>query len=169
MNFGIIYGISAFGLAQRLNVSRREAADLIESYFAQYPGIKGFMERAIESAREKGYAETLLKRRRPLPDIKSRNGTARQAAERNAVNSPVQGSAADLIKLAMVRVGRELAERKLKTKLVLQIHDELLLDAPKEEAEEVAALVKNAMETAITLEVPLEVSVGMGRNWLEAH
>lgn len=169
VNFGIIYGISAFGLAQRLNVSRREAADLIESYFAQYPGIKGFMERAIESAREKGYAETLLKRRRPLPDIKSRNGTARQAAERNAVNSPVQGSAADLIKLAMVRVGRELAERKLKTKLVLQIHDELLLDAPKEEAEEVAALVKNAMETAITLEVPLEVSVGMGRNWLEAH
>ncbi len=169
VNFGIIYGISAFGLAQRLNVSRKAAADLIETYFAQYPDIKTFMTKAIEDAREKGYAETLMGRRRPLPDIRSRNATARQAAERNAINTPVQGSAADLIKLAMIRMHDELKARHLKTRMVLQIHDELLFDAPLEEADTVCALARDVMAHAMEIGVPLEVSVGTGRNWLEAH
>jgi DNA polymerase-1 len=169
VNFGIIYGISAFGLSQRLNVPRKQAAELIETYFAQYPGVKAFMDQAIADAREKGYAETLLGRRRFLRDIASRNNTSRQAAERNAINTPVQGSAADLIKLAMVRVHRELKQRRLKTKMVLQIHDELLFDVPKDEVGRVRDLVKAAMTTVLDIGVPLEVSIGVGDNWLEAH
>lgn len=169
VNFGIIYGISAFGLAQRLNVSRKMAAELIDTYFIQYPGVKRFMEQSIETAREKGYASTLLGRHRPLPDIHSRNATARQAAERNAINTPVQGSAAELIKLAMIRVHTELKRRNLKTKMVLQIHDELLFDTPIEEVEEVKALTREAMVNALDIGVPLEVSIGQGKNWLEAH
>jgi DNA polymerase-1 len=169
VNFGIIYGISAFGLSQRLNVPRRQAAELIETYFQQYPGVKTYMDRAIAEAREKGFAQTLLGRRRFLRDITSRNATSRQAAERNAINSPVQGTAADLIKLAMVRVHRELKQRRLKTRMVLQIHDELLFDVPKEEVGEVRDLVKQAMTTVLDIGVPLEVSVGVGDTWLEAH
>ncbi len=169
VNFGIIYGISAFGLSQRLGVPRREAADLIESYFREYPGIKAFMEKAVADAREKGYAETVLGRRRPLRDISSRNATVRQAAERNAINTPVQGSAADLIKIAMVRVHRALREAGLKTKLVLQIHDELLLDMPREEEPQVRAIVHDAMVNALDFGVPLEVEIGVGGSWLEAH
>jgi len=169
VNFGIIYGISAFGLSQRLNVPRKQAAELIETYFAQYPGVKSYMDRAIADAREKGYAETLLGRRRFLRDIVSRNNTSRQAAERNAINTPVQGSAADLIKLAMVRVHRELKQHRLKTRMVLQIHDELLFDVPKDEVGAVRDLVKQAMTTVLDIGVPLEVSVGVGDTWLEAH
>ncbi len=169
VNFGIIYGISAFGLSQRLNVPRKQAAELIETYFTQYPGVKAYMDQAIADARAKGYSQTLLGRRRFLRDIDSRNATSRQAAERNAINSPVQGSAADLIKLAMVRVHRELKQRRLKTKMVLQIHDELLFDVPKTEVGTVRDLVKQAMTTVLDIGVPLEVSIGMGDTWLEAH
>jgi DNA polymerase-1 len=169
VNFGIIYGISAFGLSQRLNVPRRQAADLIETYFAQYPGVKAYMDKAIADAREKGYAQTLLGRRRFLRDIASRNNTSRQAAERNAINTPVQGTAADLIKLAMVRVHRELAERRLNARMVLQIHDELLFDVPKDEVGAVRDLVKQAMTTVLDIGVPLDVSIGIGDTWLEAH
>jgi len=169
VNFGIIYGISAFGLSQRLNVPRKQAAELIETYFIQYPGVKKYMDKAIQDARDTGYAETLLGRRRFLRDINSRNATSRQSAERNAINTPVQGSAADLIKLAMVRVHRELSERCLKTKMVLQIHDELLFDVPREEVDTVRTLVRNAMTSVIDLGVPLEVSIGTGDTWLSAH
>jgi len=169
VNFGIIYGISAFGLSQRLGVPRRQAAELIDTYFAQYPGVKTYMDRVIADARAKGYAATLLGRRRFLRDIASRNATSRQAAERNAINTPVQGTAADLIKLAMVRVHRELAERRLRTRMVLQIHDELLFDVPKAEVGEVRDLVKRAMTTVLEIGVPLDVSVGVGDTWLEAH
>jgi len=169
VNFGIIYGISAFGLSQRLNVPRKQAAELIDTYFVQYPGVKKYMEEAVAVARKNGFAQTLLGRRRFLRDIASRNNTSRQSAERNAINTPVQGSAADLIKLAMVRVHKELKQRRLKTKMVLQIHDELLFDVPRDEVELAGDLVKRAMTTVLDIGVPLEVSVGVGDTWLEAH
>ena len=169
VNFGIIYGISAFGLSQRLDVPRKQAAELIETYFMQYPGIKAYMEKAIADAREKGYAQTLLGRRRFLRDIDSRNGTSRASAERNAINTPVQGTAADLIKLAMVRVHRELKEQRLKARMVLQIHDELLFDVPRSEVETVRELTRRAMTTVLDIGVPLDVSIGVGDTWLEAH
>ncbi len=169
VNFGIIYGISAFGLSQRLMIPRREAADLITAYFEHYPTIKKFMETSIAKARECGYAVTMLGRRRTLRDINSRNATVRQSAERDAINTPVQGTAADLIKLAMVKVDRALKAAGLKTKMILQIHDELLFDAPIEEAEKVKDIVKREMEGAMDIGIPLEVGIGMGKNWLEAH
>ena len=169
VNFGIIYGISAFGLSQRLKVPRKEAADLIETYFKLYPSIKEFMGRAIAKAREKGYAETVLGRRRPLRDINSRNATARQAAERDAINTPIQGSAADLIKIAMVRVDRAIKAENLRAKMVLQIHDELVFDCPKDETERLKEIVRREMSTALDFGVPLEVGIGEGANWLEAH
>jgi len=169
VSFGIIYGISAFGLAQRLGIARHQADGLIKAYFEMFPGVRRFMDETIERARRDGFVATLLGRRRPLRDIASRNATVRAAAERNAVNTPVQGSAADLVKLAMVRVHAALRERSLRSRLVLQIHDELLLDCPKGEVAEVSALVKEAMENAIPLAVPLKVDVGSGPNWLAAH
>ena len=169
VNFGIIYGISAFGLSQRLKVPRKEAADLIETYFKLYPSIKEFMGRAIAKAREKGYAETVLGRRRTLRDINSRNATARQAAERDAINTPIQGSAADLIKIAMVRVDRAIKAENLRAKMVLQIHDELVFDCPKDETERLKEIVRREMSTALDFGVPLEVGIGEGANWLEAH
>ena len=169
VNFGIIYGISAFGLSQRLQVPRREAADLIETYFRLYPKIRAFMDTAIAKARETGYAVTALGRRRTLRDISSRNATARQAAERDAINTPVQGTAADLIKIAMVKVDRAFKAEGLRTKMILQIHDELLFDTPRDEVERVKEVVKREMEGAMDLGVPLDVSVGAGANWLEAH
>ena len=169
VNFGIIYGISAFGLSQRLKVPRKEAADLIEAYFKLYPRVKDFMQTAIDAARAKGYAETVLGRRRTLRDISSRNATARQAAERDAINTPIQGSAADLIKLAMVNVDRALKAACLRTKMVLQIHDELLFDVPLDEVETVKEIVKREMSSAYDFGVPLEVGIGVGANWLEAH
>lgn len=169
VNFGIIYGISAFGLSQRLHVPRKEAAALIETYFKLYPKVRDFMESAIAMAREKGYATTILGRRRTLRDINSRNATARQSAERDAINTPIQGSAADLIKVAMVRIGRALRESGLRTKMVLQIHDELVFDAPKEEVDRVTEIVRREMTTAIDFGVHLDVGIGVGPNWLEAH
>ena len=169
VSFGIIYGISAFGLAQRLGIARHQADGLIKAYFEMFPGVRRFMDETIERARRDGFVATLLGRRRPLRDIASRNATVRAAAERNAVNTPVQGSAADLVKLAMVRVHAALRERSLRSRLVLQIHDELLLDCPKGEVAEVSALVKEAMENAIPLAVPLKVDVGSGPDWLAAH
>ena len=169
VNFGIIYGISAFGLAQRLQVARKEAAGLIDTYFKLYPKIRAFMDTSIAKARDAGYAVTALGRRRTLRDIASRNATARQGAERDAINTPVQGTAADLIKLAMVRVDRALKAANLQAKMILQIHDELLFDVPKNEVEQVKEIVKREMEGAMSLGVPLEVSVGVGANWLDAH
>ena len=169
VNFGIIYGISAFGLSQRLKVPRKEAADLIDTYFRLYPKVKDFMEAAIAKAREKGYAETVLGRRRTLRDINSRNATARQAAERDAINTPIQGSAADLIKIAMVRTDRALKAENLRAKMVLQIHDELVFDCPKSEAERVKEIVRREMTAAYDFGVPLEVGIGEGPNWLDAH
>ena len=169
VNFGIIYGISAFGLSQRLKVPRREAADLIDTYFRLYPSVKTYMERAIADARAKGYAETVLGRRRTLRDINSRNATARQAAERDAINTPIQGSAADLIKVAMVKVDRALKAANLRTKMVLQIHDELVFDTPREEVEQVRDIVRREMTTALDFGVPLDVGIGVGPDWLAAH
>ncbi len=169
VNFGIIYGISAFGLSQRLKVSRKEAANLIETYFKLYPKVKAFMNAAIEKAREKGYAETILGRRRTLRDINSRNATARQGAERDAINTPIQGSAADLIKVAMVNIDKALRAAHLRTRCVLQIHDELLFDTPRDEVERVKEIVREEMIHAIDFGVPLEVGIGEGENWLAAH
>ena len=169
VNFGIIYGISAFGLSQRLKIPRKEAAALIDTYFKLYPKVRAYMEKSIAAAREKGYAETILGRRRTLRDINSLNATARQAAERDAINTPVQGSAADLVKVAMVRVAKALREKKMRTKLVLQIHDELLFDAPLDEVEKVEEIARREMSGAIDFGVPLEIGIGSGANWLEAH
>ena len=169
VNFGIIYGISAFGLSQRLKVPRKEAADLIETYFKLYPKIKEYMESAIAAAREKGYAETVLGRRRTLRDINSRNATARAGAERDAINTPIQGSAADLIKVAMVKVDRAIKAEGLRSKMVLQIHDELVFDAPLDEVERLKEIVRREMTGALDFGVPLDVGIGVGPNWLEAH
>ena len=169
VNFGIIYGISAFGLAQRLKITRGEAAELIETYFRLYPAVRKYMDDAVAKARDTGYAVTLNGRRRFLRDINSRNATARMAAERDAINTPVQGTAADLIKLAMVRVSRALKAAGLKARMVLQIHDELLFDVPRDEVEKVKEIAVREMTGAMDVGVPLEVSVGVGSNWLEAH
>ena len=169
VNFGIIYGISAFGLSQRLGVSRKEAADLIETYFRLYPKIRAYMESSVAAAREKGYATTILGRRRTLRDINSRNATARQSAERDAMNTPIQGSAADLIKVAMVRVDRAFKAERLRAKMVLQIHDELVFDVPLDEVEHLKEIVRREMTGALDFGVPLEVGIGVGRNWLDAH
>ena len=169
VNFGIIYGISAFGLSEQLGISRKEATSLIEEYFAQYPDIKHYIESNITFAREHGYAQTLLGRRRYLPDINSRNGSARSFAERNAVNMPIQGTSADMIKLAMIRIYNEFNRCGLKSKMILQVHDELVFDCYKPEEEQVRDIVKKAMLEALPLSIPIEVGIDVGDNWLEAH
>jgi DNA polymerase-1 len=169
VNFGIIYGISAFGLSQRLKIPRKDAAALIDTYFRLYPGVRAYMDKAVADARGKGYAETILGRRRTLHDIASRNATARAAAERDAINTPIQGSAADLIKTAMVNVERALRAANLNARMVLQIHDELVFDTPRGEVDAVTAIVREEMTRAIDFGVPLEVGIGVGDNWLEAH
>ena len=169
VNFGIIYGISAFGLSQRIDISRKEAKNIIDSYFEKFPGIKTYMDKSIENAREHGYVETILGRRRYLRDIHSANATVRGFAERNAINSPIQGSAADIIKLAMIDVDQKLREGNWKSKMLLQVHDELVFDAHKDEVDKLTALVKSSMENAYKMEVPLEVDANTGSNWLEAH
>ena len=168
-NFGIMYGISSFGLAQRLHLSRSAAKELIDGYFAAFPAIRSFIDDSIAFARENGYVETLFGRRRYLPDISARNATVRALAERNAVNAPIQGTSADIIKLAMIGVARRLKESGLKSRMVLQIHDELLFEAPAAEVPELSALVKDVMENVIELTVPLTVECSAGNNWLEAH
>ncbi len=169
VNFGIIYGISAFGLSQRIDISRKEAKNIIDSYFEKFPGIKTYMDKSIENAREHGYVETILGRRRYLRDIHSANATVRGFAERNAINSPIQGSAADIIKLAMIDVDQKLREGNWKSKMLLQVHDELVFDAHKDEVDKLTTLVKSSMENAYKMEVPLEVDANTGSNWLEAH
>ena len=169
INFGIVYGISPFGLAEQLDIPRKEAAALIEEYFAQYPSIKQYIDGNIEFAREHGYAQTLLGRRRYLYDINSRNTGLRQFAERNAVNMPIQGTSADMIKIAMIRIHRQLNELNMKTKMILQVHDELVFDVYKPELEQVKEIVKYEMEHALPLSIPVEVGIDVGNNWLEAH
>jgi DNA polymerase-1 len=169
INYGIIYGISAFGLAQRMGISRHEAAAIIEQYFKQYPSIKDYINRTIEFAHKNGYVETLMGRRRYLRDINSRNATTRGSEERNAINAPIQGTAADMIKIAMSNIYKELVERELKTKMILQVHDELVFDLYKEEKDEVIPIVEQKMKAAIPMRVPIVVEVGIGTNWLEAH
>lgn len=168
-NFGIIYGISAFGLSQRLDIPRKEASELIGEYFRHYPAIAEYMERTKEEAREKGYVSTIFGRRRYIKDINSRNATVRGFAERNAINAPIQGSAADIIKIAMNRVAAALKEGGYRTQMILQVHDELVFDAPAEEASAVMDLVRRQMESVVDLPVPLTVECGSGANWLEAH
>jgi DNA polymerase-1 len=168
-NFGIMYGISAFGLAQRLQLPRSEAKQIIDGYFATFPAISDFIGKTLASARETGYVETLFGRRRYIPDINAKNGSLRAIAERNAVNAPIQGSSADIIKLAMIRVAARLQERGMRSRMVLQIHDELLFETPPEEVEALQALVVAEMEHVIALSIPLTVECSYGKNWLEAH
>ena len=168
-NFGIIYGISAFGLSQRMGISRTEARDFIEAYFRNYPGVKDYMDRVIAEAREKGYVETLFGRKRFLPDINSKNAVARGLAERNAINAPIQGSAADIIKLAMIAVSHRLKAEGLRSKMVLQVHDELVFDVVADERDRIVELVKQEMEGVCTLSVPLITECNYGKNWREAH
>lgn len=170
VNFGIIYGITAFGLAQRLGVSRTESKQIIDEYFKQYPSVKAYMDNAIQSTRQTGYCETILGRRRYLKDINSANQTVRGFAERNAINAPIQGSAADMIKAAMIQVHENLRKKGLQTKMLLQVHDELVFDVPKNEIEAAKQLIRQAMSEAMPLKkVPIEVEIGIGNNWLEAH
>ncbi|MGK2907238.1 MAG: DNA polymerase I [Desulfuromonadales bacterium] len=169
INFGVIYGMSAFGLAKQLGINRREAQQFIDTYFERYPGIRTFMDACIAEAREKLYVTTMLGRRCAIPEINSKNGAVRGYAERNAINYPVQGSAADIIKVAMVHIFRRLATEGLKTRMLLQVHDELVFDVPHMELEIVSALVRQEMERAVEISVPLLVELGSGHNWREAH
>lgn len=169
VNFGILYGSTAFGLAQNLGISRSEAADIINSYFNEFPSIKRYMDESINKARELQYVETILGRRRYLRDINSRNITTRGFAERNAINAPIQGSAADIIKIAMVNIHNWMKKEKLRSRMIMQVHDELVFDAHKDEVEKVRENVVHLMKTAVELEVPMEVEAGIGNNWLEAH
>ena len=169
VNFGIIYGVSAFGLSAQTDLSRTESKELIDTYYATYPNLRSYIQKQIHFAQENGYVETVLGRRRYLPDIHSRNQVVRGAAERNAVNAPIQGSAADIIKIAMIRIDDELMRRQLQTRMLLQVHDELVFDVPKTELEIVKPLIKEAMENAFSLAVPLVADLGVGDNWLDAH
>lgn len=168
-NFGIIYGISVFGLAERLNVERKEAKELIDGYFENYPKVKAYMDKSIRSARDKGYIETIFKRKRYLPDINSRNAVVRGYAERNAINAPIQGSAADIIKVAMIRIYKRFMDEGIKSKMILQVHDELNFSVLREEKEKVQQIVISEMEAAYKMKVPLLADCGWGQNWLEAH
>jgi DNA polymerase-1 len=169
VNYGIAYGISAFGLAQRLSIPRKEAAEIIDQYFKQFPGIGRYMDETIDFARKHGFVETVTGRRRYIRDIRSSNNTVRSGAERNAINAPIQGSAADMIKLAMINIHRELISRRLKTRMLLQVHDELIFDLHRSEQDEVRSLVGDKMRTAIALAVPIVVEIGVGKSWIEAH
>ena len=169
VNFGIIYGISAFGLGQRLHIPRNESAQIIDEYFRQYPDVKAYMDKTIESAREHGYVTTMMGRRRSLPDIQSRNATVRQAAERNAINTPIQGTAADMIKIAMVNIHKALNGKKLKSRMLLQVHDELVFDVHRTEEESVKEIVETCMKSALPVKIPIVIHMGIGDNWLEAH
>jgi DNA polymerase-1 len=168
-NFGIIYGISAFGLSTRLKIPRAQANSLINGYFDHYPQVKAYIDTALATAREKGYVETLFGRRRYAPDIKATNPMVRGLAERNAINAPIQGTAADIIKKAMIDIYKAMQEKHLKSKMILQVHDELLFDVFLPEKETMEHLVQSHMESITVLNVPLLVSLGWGHNWMEAH
>jgi DNA polymerase-1 len=169
VNFGIIYGVSAFGLSNQTDLSRKEAADLIEAYYQSYPKLKAYMSEQVDFARENGYVQTVLGRRRYLKDINSANAMVRGGAERNAVNAPIQGSAADIIKIAMINIHKRLIAENWKSKMLLQVHDELVFDVHNSELEKIQPMIKSEMENAFKLDVPLIVDLGMGKNWLEAH
>ena len=169
VNFGIIYGVSAFGLSQQTSLTRSESKELIETYYATYPKLRNYIQDQIDFARDNGYVSTVLGRRRYLKDINSQNAIVRGAAERNAVNAPIQGSAADIIKLAMISIQKELRNKNWKSKMLLQVHDELVFDVPKTELTALKTMVKTKMENAFKIDVPLLVDIGVGANWLEAH
>ena len=169
VNFGIIYGVSAFGLSNQTSLTRSEAKELIDTYFKTYPKLRTYIDSQIHFARENGYVETVLGRRRYLKDINSRNAVVRGAAERNAVNAPLQGSAADIIKIAMINIFKRFEKENFKSKMLLQVHDELVFDVHKDELEIITPIIKNEMENAYKLDVPLIVDLGIGQNWLEAH
>ena len=169
VNFGIIYGISSFGLSERLNIPRKNASEMIEQYFNMYPSIKEYMDKTIDFARRMGYVETIMGRRRYVRDINASNGIVRGYAERNAINAPIQGSAADMIKIAMINIYKEISEKNLQSKLIMQVHDELNFDAYKNEVEDLKNIIRTKMCTAIPLTVPIEVDINVGDNWLEAH
>jgi DNA polymerase-1 len=168
-NFGIIYGISSFGLSERLNIGRKEAKDLIDGYFNSYPGVKIYMEESIRRAREMGYVTTMYGRKRYLADIHSRNQVVRGNAERNAINAPIQGSAADIIKIAMIRIYDRMKSEKFLSKMILQVHDELIFEVLTSELEKLKDLVVFEMSNAVKLDIPLKVDWGTGNNWFEAH
>ena len=168
VNFGIVYGISSFGLSQDLSITRKEASQYIESYFETYPGIKKFLDDSVTHAKEEGYAVTLFGRRRPIPELKSSNFMQRNFGERVAMNAPIQGTAADIMKIAMIGVNRELKEKQMKSRMILQVHDELLIETHTDEIETVKEILKRQMETAASLDVPLIADMQVGKNWYEA-
>jgi len=168
-NFGIIYGISSFGLSERLTIGRKEAKELIDGYFNSYPGVKVYMEESIKKAREQGYVVTMFGRKRYLRDIHSQNQVIRGNAERNAINAPIQGSAADIIKIAMIRIYKRLKSEKFFSKMILQVHDELIFEVKIDELEKLKSMVIHEMSNAVKLDVPLKVDWGTGNNWFEAH
>ena len=169
VNFGVIYGISPFGLSEALDISPKEASVIIDHYFERHRGVRDYMDLTLQGARSRGYVTTLLGRKRPIPEIHSSNSNIRMQAERMAINAPVQGTAADLIKIAMINIWKRLKESGLKTSMILQIHDELLFEVPEDEVETASRLIKEEMEGALSLSVPLQVEIGHGRNWAEAH
>ena len=169
VNFGIIYGISAFGLSQNIGISRKEAKQIIDQYFEEFSKVKSYIDESIEKARKDQYVETLMGRRRYLPNINSKNAVIRSVSERNAINAPIQGLAADIIKKAMISIQAELQLNRMKSKMLLQVHDELIFDMYSEETEMLREIVKRCMENATKLEVPLVVDMGEGENWLQAH
>jgi DNA polymerase-1 len=169
VNFGIIYGISAFGLAQRLGISRTEGARLIDEYFIQYPGVQHYMLSTVETAKARGYVETITGRRRYLRDINSANATIRKAAERTAINMPVQGTSADMIKIAMVRIAEALRSAGMDSRMLLQVHDELVLEVPDGESSAVRSMLPGLMQDALPLAVPVVVELGQGDDWFTAH
>jgi DNA polymerase-1 len=169
VNFGIVYGQQAFGLAQSLEISMAEAKEMIDRYFEAYPGVRAYLDATVAEAKERGYAETMFGRRRHIPELKARNAVQRGFGERTAMNHPMQGSAADIIKMAMNEVARRLVSEGLETKLTIQVHDELDFSVPRTELEQVSTLVKEIMEGVVELRVPLIADVSYGENWAEAH
>ena len=168
VNFGIVYGISAFGLSQDLNITRKQAQEYIDKYFATYPGVKQFLDDTVKKAKEEGYVETMFHRIRPVPELKSSNFMQRSFGERVAMNSPIQGTAADIIKIAMVKVNMRMKKEQMKSRLILQIHDELLIEASQDEAEKVKEMLTEEMMAAASLKVPLEIDINTGNSWYEA-
>jgi DNA polymerase-1 len=169
INFGILYGMSAYGLSQQLGIEPKIAQAYIDEYFKKYTGVQTYIEKSLEEARQRGYVMTLLHRRRYLPDIHSQTVAIRQATERMAVNSPLQGTAADVIKVSMIRIQNRIEEFRLSTRMIMQVHDELVFEAPEEELQKTISMIQHEMETVMNLSVPLKVSVHSGKNWAEVH
>lgn len=169
VNFGVVYGMSPFGLSDALNISREEAKSFIENYFRRHPGVKTYIDKTLHEAGQRGYVETIFGRRRPVPELKSQNANTRMLGERLAVNSPIQGTAADIIKIAMINIWRDLSAGGFGSRMILQVHDELVFEVPPDEAEKVGAIVRKKMEDAAALSVPLKVEMGSGENWAAAH